>query len=118
MALARIKRPLDRMHNGKPARLDAHGYVLVWEPDHPAALSSLKGWIYEHRLVASQVLGRPLTTEEQVDHKNRNKQDNRPDNLQVLDGLSHSAKTAADNKQDRIDLAEYRRRFGPLEERP
>lgn len=113
MGRAAIKRPLDRTYNGKPVRLDPHGYVLIWEPSYPSP-AAMKGWAYEHRVIAAGILGRPLTSDEQVDHINRNKQDNRPENLQVLDGITHSAKTAADNKQDRIDLAEYRRRYGPL----
>lgn len=111
--LARTKRPLGRTHNGKPARLDIHGYVLVWQPDFPAP-KGMKGWAYEHRVIASQIVGRPLTSDEQVDHINRNRQDNRLENLQVLDQFGHAAKTANDQRQDRLDLAEYRRRYGSL----
>lgn len=46
---ARTLRPRPRLHNGRPARLNSDGYVMVWEPDHPN--KSLKGWQYEHRLV-------------------------------------------------------------------
>jgi endogenous inhibitor of DNA gyrase (YacG/DUF329 family) len=113
MGRGKTKRLLDREHNGRLARLDQHGYVLVWQPDYPG-IPALKGWVYEHRLVASHVIGRPLTRDEQVDHVNRDKQDNRPENLQVLDQNGHAAKTAADQRQDRIDLAEYRRRYGRL----
>ena len=110
---SKIRRPLLREHNGRRARLDQHGYVLVWQPDHPAP-ASLKGWVYEHRLAAAASMGRPLTSDEQVDHINRDKADNRPDNLQVLDGPGHAIKTQADQRADRHRLAEYERRYGPL----
>lgn len=113
---SRIKRPLDRMHNGRPAKLDSKGYVMLWEPTHPN--KSLKGWQLEHRLVAEASLGRYLTSEEQVDHINEIKGDNRPENLQVLSAADHSKKTVKDLwggiSAQRDDLAEYRRLYGPL----
>lgn len=112
MGLGAIKRPLDRNHNGRPARLDQYGYVLLWEPTHPSR--TFKGWQHEHRLVAEKMLGRYLLPGEEVDHVNRNRADNRPENLQVLTNANHLAKTQGDNRQDRIDLAEYRHRYGSL----
>jgi endogenous inhibitor of DNA gyrase (YacG/DUF329 family) len=93
--VSKIERPLDRMHNGKPAKKDAAGYVFVWEPDHPN--KSLKGWQAEHRLVAESILGRYLRSDEHVDHINQQKDDNRPENLQVLSPSAHAKKTNADN---------------------
>lgn len=109
MARGAISRPLDRMHNGKPARLDPKGYVLIWEPEHPN--KSMKGWHFEHRIMVERILGRYLTREEHVDHINQQKADNRLENLQVLSPSAHSVKTW----QDRVsDLSEYRRLYGPL----
>lgn len=113
MGLAKIKRPLDRLHNGKPAILDEHGYVYVWEPDHSEAWRR-KGWMSEHRLVAEQMIGRPLTSDDEVHHINRIRHDNRPENLDVLDGLTHSRITAGQRQGDKELLAEYIRRFGPI----
>lgn len=114
--IGRIKRATGRMVNGKPARVNSFGYVLIWDPEHPN--KTQKGWQFEHRLVVEQSLGRYLTSAEQVDHINQNKADNRIENLQVLDASSHSIKTNAENlgalKGLRDRLAEYERRFGPL----
>lgn len=106
-SLGRIKRPLDRQYNGKPAKADNHGYIMLWEPTHPN--KSLKGWQYEHRLVAEEKVGRYLRSDEQVDHINGIKNDNRPSNLQVLTAHQHSSKTALTNWKQ---LAEYRRKYG------
>lgn len=116
MGLGAIVRPLERQHNGKPARKDKAGYVLLWEPTHPN--KSMKGWQYEHRLVVERAIGRYLSSDEQVDHINQVKDDNRSENLQVLSASVHSSKTYADRRteQERLsdELAAYRARYGPL----
>jgi HNH endonuclease len=70
--------------------LASHGYVLVHMPEHPEANN---GYVYEHRLVAEQMLGRPLLTGEVVHHKDRNKRHNTPDNLEIH--ASHAAHLVA-----------------------
>lgn len=68
----------------------SHGYVMVKAPDHPDAHAN--GYVYEHRLVAEQKLGRRITSEEHVHHQNSDKQDNRPENLEVLHNTEHRVK--------------------------
>jgi hypothetical protein len=58
-------------------------YKVLFVPDHPN--SNKLGRIYEHRLVMSQFLGRPLQRGEVVHHINGNKRDNRIENLQIFD---------------------------------
>lgn len=43
----------------------------------------------EHRVVAARTLGRPLRKGEEVHHKNRDKTDNSPENLQVMSKRAH-----------------------------
>jgi endogenous inhibitor of DNA gyrase (YacG/DUF329 family) len=114
---AATKRPGDRLHSGKRVRFNQDGYVLVWEPNHPN--TTQKGWQYEHRLVAEQMLGRYLASSEHVHHVNGVKDDNRPENLEVMDGNEHAILSGREYRDDlqrkMARLAEYERRFGPLE---
>jgi endogenous inhibitor of DNA gyrase (YacG/DUF329 family) len=113
--VGRIQRPVGRMHNGKPVREMNDGYLKIWEPEHPF---NNKGWVLEHRWLMEQQLGRYLTRDEEVDHINDVRNDNRLENLQVLSKSDHRRKTGNGARAKRLtmreQLAEYERRFGPL----
>lgn len=57
------------------------GYVWVWQ--------EYCGYIAEHRLIAEKMLGRKLNADEVVHHKNEDREDNRPGNLQVMSRAAH-----------------------------
>ena len=58
------------------------GYVLVRHPRH--RLADVDGYVPEHRLVAEEAFHCTLAPKEVVHHVNKNKQDNRPENLIVF----------------------------------
>jgi hypothetical protein len=64
------------------------GYIMVWMPNHPGSNSA--GYIFEHRLVMEQSLGRLLLSTEFVHHKNGIKDDNRIENLELTTNGAHS----------------------------
>ncbi len=60
---------------------DKSGYILLYMPDHPQA--NRHGQVREHRIVMERHLGRFLTRNEVVHHKNENRGDNRIKNLRL-----------------------------------
>ena len=83
----RSKGPLHPRWEG--GRTKKNGYVYVWKPGHAEATK--KGYVLEHRLVAEEMLGRPLSGQEHVHHLNRDRGDNRPENLSILQVSEHAS---------------------------
>lgn len=63
------------------------GYPMIHNSEHPRA--NKRGYVFEHILVAERMLGRPLKHEETAHHINRIRDDNRPENLQIMNTKEH-----------------------------
>lgn len=59
------------------------GYILIYKPNHPYADSL--GCVRRSRLVMEKILGRYLTPEEVIHHKNKITDDDRPENLKLFE---------------------------------
>lgn len=63
------------------------GYIQVYKPSNPMARDN--GYVAQHRLVASKMIKRPLSSDEIVHHIDGNKLNNKPSNLQVVTKSEH-----------------------------
>jgi hypothetical protein len=67
-------------------RIDRQGYVLVLNPDRTGHRDR---YVLAHRLIMERHLGRKLSPEEHVHHRNGDKTDNRLENLVLLTNQQH-----------------------------
>jgi len=77
---------------------DKNGYAVIWiSPDNPyysmVAKRRKGNHIFEHRLVMAKHLGRCLQSWEIVHHKNGIKDDNRIENLYLVNRSTHEHRT-------------------------
>lgn len=71
-------------------RVKSNGYYAVFKPDHPNAFGS--GYVYEHRFIMEQHLGRFLLSTEIVHHKDKNKLNNDISNLELHSSIAEHKK--------------------------
>lgn len=89
---------LRKKSEGTGHKLMDKGYVKVHMPLHPRAMSD--GYVYEQWLIMEESLGRHLAKEETVHHKNRIRDDNRIENLQLYASKSEHMRLAHGELKD------------------
>lgn len=67
----------------------AKGRIGVYLPDHFGINN--RGYVLRARIVMEQTLGRSLSSDEEVHHKDKNKLNDEPDNLEVKNKGSHTS---------------------------
>lgn len=77
-------------------------YKVLSKPEHPNA--NVEGNIFEHRYIMSEMLGRPLVAGENVHHKNGDRKDNRPENLELWNTTQPAGQRPEDKVQYAIEI--------------
>lgn len=74
----------------KGGKIKNNGYVYILKKDHP--FSDRDGYILEHRFVMEQSIRRYLNRSEVIHHRNKIKNDNRIENLELINSQSEHMK--------------------------
>jgi hypothetical protein len=77
----------------KKVKVDKHGYIYTYRP---GSTKKSRIQVYEHRMVMEKILGRELAKHETVHHKNGNRSDNRPENLELWSSRHGRGQRVAD----------------------
>jgi len=84
------KRVGEKHWNWKGGTKNNSGYIMVYYPEHPNC--DQQGYVREHRLVMEKFLGRKLLINEQVHHMDKDKKNNKIENLKLFGSASEHTK--------------------------
>lgn len=90
-----------------------HGYRVVPIPREDRWLTHHNRTEFEHRYVMSKMLGRPLTRDESVHHRNGQRLDNRPENLELWSRYQPKGQRVSDKLEYALELLQ---RYLPRDE--
>ena len=100
--MSKKKEKLFDIDDGSTVKASKQGYLYcTTTPPHPFGekrKDRKKKYIYLHRAVMEQELGRYLEPMEQVDHKDKDKTNNSPSNLRLVNFKDHQRDHATDGK--------------------
>ena len=68
--------------------------------------------IYEHRYVMESLIGRKLRTDEHVHHKNGIRDDNRPENLELMSQSEHQREHMPSDRAKQLSALAHAIRWG------
>lgn len=90
-----------RKRGAYKGRVFISGYVYLYCPSHPNTIGTKELYVAEHRLIMEEMIGRYLTCNEVVHHKNGLTQDNRQENLELLSVSEHNKITAKNRNRSK-----------------
>jgi len=76
----------------------SNGYVKIPDPNKPGR------YLNQHRVIMEEVIGRPLLSSENVHHKNGNRADNRPENLEIWSNVQPSGQRVEDKIEYAVEI--------------
>lgn len=92
------KKPRTRRKGAYKGRVIISGYVYIYSPSHP--FKTNHNYVAEHRLIAEGIIGRYLKPYEDVHHIDGDKNNNSPENLQIILHSEHAIISASIKPRD------------------